>query len=95
MVREARPKTDDEIVRLEFCVKNMMLFSEMSVTQKREIFDAMFDIKTTEEEIVIRQGEIGDILYVVESGEYNAYLRAKGDLIVQVGSQVVSGSGSG
>jgi len=81
--RSARPKTSEEIVRLEFCVKSMMLFSEMSHTQKKEIFDAMFDVTTTEGEVIIRQGEIGDILFLVESGEYDAYLRAMGDQVVQ------------
>ena len=75
----ARPKDPNELQRLEACVSDMMLFSSLSAEQKKEIFDSMFEIVCGEGDIVIRQGDIGDVLYVVEDGKYDAYLRAKGD----------------
>ena len=76
---EARSKTDAELERLTVCTADMMIFSSMEVSQKREIFDAMFELVCELDDLVIRQGEIGDVLYVVEEGTFEAYLRVKGD----------------
>ena len=40
-------------------------------------------VKCTPNQHIINQGEIGDVLYVVESGCYEAFLRAKGEEPVQ------------
>ena len=36
-------------------------------------------VRCSSGEHIINQGEIGEVLYVVESGTYEAYLRQKGD----------------
>jgi len=80
---EARKKTDEEIDRLTACTREMMIFANMEEDKKKEIFDSMFLLSCAEDDLVIRQGEIGDVLYVVEEGKFEAYLRSKGDAVQQ------------
>ena len=46
------------------------------------MIDAMFEVATTSGQSVIKQGDVGDNFYVVESGEYEVYLKQKGEMPV-------------
>ena len=45
-----------------------MLFHAMSEAAQRLVCDCMFEQQARAEQTVIRQGEYGDIVYIVESG---------------------------
>ena len=46
----------------------------MSDSAAQKVCDCMFDQTTAAGETIIKQGENGDIVYVVESGEYDVFL---------------------
>ena len=77
--KPAAPKTPEQIESLTSSCGNLVLFSSMSEEQQRSIFDAMFEVTCSTGDRVIQQGEIGDSLYIVDSGRFCAYLRAKGE----------------
>ena len=54
------------------------LFEPLSEQQKKVVYGAMFDVQCQSNETIIQQGERGDLFYVVESGQYAAYLAASG-----------------
>lgn len=68
------PKTDEQRQRLSDSVKNILLFRALDPEQMNEILDAMFEKKVKPEDVIIRQGDDGDNFYVIESGNYNAYV---------------------
>jgi len=78
-----KPKSEEDVVRLKKAVENIMLFSGMNDKQQTSLFDLMFELQVKKGDLVISQGENGDVLFVVESGTYSAYLRAKGEEAVQ------------
>jgi CRP-like cAMP-binding protein len=81
--KPAAPKTADQLDRLRSACSNIMIFSTMTSEQQGQIFDTMFEVLCEKDNLVIQQGEIGDVLYIVESGVFNAHLRAKGDEVVR------------
>ena len=46
----------------------------MSDSAAQKVCNCMFDQTTAAGETIIKQGENGDIVYVVESGEYDVFL---------------------
>lgn len=56
-----------------------MLFTGLGANQMDAIIDAMFEVGTKVDEDIITQGDVGDNFYVVNSGEYQVYLKQKGD----------------
>jgi CRP-like cAMP-binding protein len=75
----AAPKTDKELECLRRACSEIVLFSQMTAKQQGEIFDHMHSVTCKTGECVIAQGEIGELLYVVETGRFDAFVRAKGD----------------
>ena len=47
--------------------------------QREEIIDVMFPVPCAEGKVVIAQGDVGDNFYIVDSGEYEVFLKQKGD----------------
>ena len=72
------PRRHPEQIESLTSQRQVRLFSSMSEEQ-RSIFDAMFEVTCSTGDRVIQQGEIGDSLYIVDSGRFCAYLRAKGE----------------
>lgn len=67
------PKTDDQRSRLVEPVKNILLFRSLDKEQMNQVSDAMFEKKKVQPgEYIIRQGDDGDNVYVIESGKYKA-----------------------
>jgi len=73
------PKTEKELKCLKEACSGVVLFSAMTSKQQAEIFEHMYSVVCETGDRVITQGEIGDVLYVVESGQFDAYVRAQGD----------------
>lgn len=45
-----------------------------SVQARTAVAECMFEQKTTGGESIIKQGETGDVVYVVETGKYDVFL---------------------
>ena len=55
-----------------------LIFSGMDATAQQLVCDCMFEQQARQGQTVIKQGEYGDIVYIVESGRYEVYLEQAG-----------------
>ncbi|CAB3980715.1 cAMP-dependent kinase type II regulatory subunit-like isoform X2 [Paramuricea clavata] len=72
------PKTDQQRVRLNEAVQNILLFKNLEREQLTRVLDAMFERKVTPDDHVIDQGDDGDNFYVVDSGTYDIFVKIDG-----------------
>ncbi|XP_067003176.1 cAMP-dependent protein kinase type II regulatory subunit [Anabrus simplex] len=72
------PKSDEQRQRLADSVKNILLFRSLDKEQMQDVLDAMFEKKVEAGEYIIKQGDDGDNFYVIESGDYHAYVSTDG-----------------
>lgn len=63
------PKTEDQKSRISARLSVSFIFGQLEDKDKRVVIDAMETVRYRPGEFVIRQGEDGDLLYVVESGK--------------------------
>lgn len=68
-------KTEDQIQRIKARVLQSFLFSNLDHTDLKIVIDSMEERVYKSGEDVIVQGENGDVLFVVESGELNCFKR--------------------
>ena len=73
------PKTDAQRRRLEEAVQSILIVRSLDAEQKRRVIDAMFEVKVSEGQRVITQGDDGDNFYVIESGTFDVFVRANDD----------------
>jgi cAMP-dependent protein kinase regulator len=69
------PKTDEQRARIKSAIANNLLFRDLDEEQERGVLGAMRECKAVTDEVVIRQGDVGEFFYVVESGFLNCYIR--------------------
>jgi len=69
-------KSKESMEILERATKNNLLFEPLDPAQRKMVFGAMVDQKYEAGDIVIQQGERGDIFYVVESGAFEASIKS-------------------
>ena len=81
-VKKVVPKTAESKARIAAATEANALFAGLSEEQRSDVIDAMFEVATTSGQSVIKQGDVGDNFYVVESGEYEVYLKQKGEMPV-------------
>lgn len=72
------PKTDDQRLRLNDAIRNILLFKNVAPEQLSEVLDAMFEKKVQPGDHVIDQGDDGDNFYVIDSGVYEIYVKIDG-----------------
>lgn len=72
------PKTDDQRLRLNESIRNILLFKNVAPEQLSEVLDAMFEKKVQPGDHVIDQGDDGDNFYVIDSGVYEIYVKIDG-----------------
>ena len=72
-------------VRLRRAASEVHFLAHLSEVQLDAMADAMFEVRCTEGEIVIWQGEIGDNLYLVEHGSFDALVLPAGSRPMQGG----------
>lgn len=72
------PKSQNERDRIRSAVKANFLFQHLNDQQQQLVFDVMKRVLVKAGEVVIKQGDAGDLFYVVESGEYSVLI-AQGD----------------
>jgi cAMP-dependent protein kinase regulator len=63
---DARLRLNEVLKRLR---KRSWLFASLGESQRREVIDAMAEVRMIRGQVVIRQGDDGDKFYVVEAGE--------------------------
>lgn len=68
------PKTADQKKMLKYELNKCFLFRSVEKENLENIVDAMFEVKVTKSDMLIKQGEGGDNLYVVEKGKFTAFL---------------------
>jgi cAMP-dependent protein kinase regulator len=70
-VKTVVPKTMDQKIAIEGELNKCFLFQNMDYQQRSSIIDAMTERKAVAGEYIIRQGESGDFLYIIASGEFD------------------------
>lgn len=63
-------KTSEERARLEARLRQSFMFSSLSPQEFEIVVNAISSLKVSAGEVVIREGDQGDCMYVVESGTY-------------------------
>jgi hypothetical protein len=66
-------KTAETLARLAEAVAANPLFVHLEEEQRQTVFEAMFEYPCTGGQTVLRQGDGGDLFFVVESGVYQAW----------------------
>ncbi|KAI0693816.1 camp-dependent protein kinase regulatory subunit [Cytidiella melzeri] len=69
------PKTEEQISRIRGSIQNNFMFRGLDEEQERGVLNAMQEIRVEKDEVVIRQGDVGEYFYVVESGYLECYIR--------------------
>lgn len=83
------PKSDAARERIAVAVKENFLFRNLDAEQREEVFDAMFEKFVEPGESIIEQGDDGDFFYVVDSGEFDIFVKkgsAEPKKVVTVGA---------
>jgi cAMP-dependent protein kinase regulator len=65
------PKSEDQINRIKVRIVQSFIFSNLDSKELQIVINAMEEKSFKAHEVVIKQGEPGDCLYVVDSGELN------------------------
>ncbi|TEB35588.1 camp-dependent protein kinase regulatory subunit [Coprinellus micaceus] len=69
------PKTPEQLRRIKVAIRNNFIFRDLDEEQTKGVLDAMQERKAIMNEVVIRQGDVGEYFYVVEEGQMNCYIR--------------------
>ncbi|KAG5643770.1 hypothetical protein DXG03_009649 [Asterophora parasitica] len=69
------PKTPDQIRRIKASIANNFIFRDLDEEQETGVLNAMRELNVDRNEVVIRQGDVGEYFYVVESGLLHCYIR--------------------
>ncbi len=76
------PKTESERSRLESCTASNILFKGLPEQTRSQIMEAMFERKVRASEIIIREGDLGDNFYLIESGKFSVLKEGVGEVNV-------------
>lgn len=68
-------KTADQLRRIRNSIANNFIFRDLDEEQETGVLNAMQEMNVDSNEVVIRQGDVGEYFYVVESGHLNCYIR--------------------
>ena len=79
----ASPKTPAELERVAAMVKTNFMFQHLTSQQKDQIFAVMTLRNVVEDELVIREGDAGDEMYIIDEGEFSV-LKKNGEGVSQL-----------
>lgn len=68
------PKTEDQLRRIKAAIGNNLIFRDLDEEQETGVLNAMQERKVVKHEVVIRQGDVGEYFYVVESGLLHCFI---------------------
>jgi cAMP-dependent protein kinase regulator len=66
-------KTSDQMKRISDCVASSFLFNSLDEKDLNTVINAMEEKHISSDETVIKQGDNGDVLYIIESGELDCF----------------------
>ncbi|KZT20781.1 camp-dependent protein kinase regulatory subunit [Neolentinus lepideus HHB14362 ss-1] len=69
------PKTPEQLRRIKASIANNFIFRDLDEEQETGVLNAMQEMQVEKDEVVIRQGDVGEYFYVVESGLFYCYIR--------------------
>ncbi|KAH6915296.1 camp-dependent protein kinase regulatory subunit [Coprinopsis sp. MPI-PUGE-AT-0042] len=69
------PKDEDQRRRIKEAIRQNFIFRDLNEEQERAVLDAMQERSVVKNELIIRQGDVGEYFYVVASGQFNCYIR--------------------
>lgn len=70
----AYPKTADQLRRIKASIANNFIFRDLDEEQETGVLNAMQERRLAQDEVIIRQGDVGEYFYVVESGLFYCYI---------------------
>lgn len=83
------PKSNEDIEKIRATIKENVLFKHLNENQLEIVANAMFEKQFKSGDIVIKQGDDGDCLYVVDSGELDVLY--SGEKVATIGQGKVFG----
>ncbi|KAJ4472345.1 camp-dependent protein kinase regulatory subunit [Lentinula aciculospora] len=72
------PKSPTQLARIKSSIANNFIFRDLDEEQETGVLNAMQEVAVDEGEEVIRQGDVGEYFYVVESGILDCYIKSEG-----------------
>lgn len=69
----ATKKTPEELERLSDMVKSNFMFQHLTNAQKEQIFQVMRLKFVTADQTIIKEGDAGDEMYIIDSGEFTVH----------------------
>ena len=69
------PKTASQRSRIEASIEKNLLFRNLDEDQHTDVLNAMKEVRVTKGTEVIVQGAVGDFFYVVESGDFQVWVK--------------------
>jgi cAMP-dependent protein kinase regulator len=69
------PKSQDQLRRIRDSIRSNIIFQNLDEEQENGALNAMREVKVQKGEVIIRQGDVGEYFYVVETGLFNCYIR--------------------
>ena len=76
---DAEPKTDEQIQALTEAMKSSSVFAALGARRIQEAIDKMKEVSCAAKQVVFEQGDAGDAVYIVETGEYGVHIKQAGD----------------
>ncbi|KAG1753890.1 cyclic nucleotide-binding-like protein [Suillus paluster] len=67
-------KTVDQLRRIKASIANNFIFRDLDEEQETGVLNAMQERHLATDEVIIRQGDVGEYFYVVESGLFYCYI---------------------
>ncbi|KAI9219350.1 camp-dependent protein kinase regulatory subunit [Blastocladiella britannica] len=86
------PKTDEQRARIQASVGNNFLFRNLDEDQYADVVNAMSEKRVALDEVVIKQGGVGDYFYVVETGALDVFVNRNGAGDTKVFAYAAGGS---
>ncbi|KAG2118893.1 cyclic nucleotide-binding-like protein [Suillus discolor] len=68
------PKTADQLRRIKSSIADNLVFRDLDEEQETGVLNAMQEHKLAANDVIIRQGDVGEYFYVVESGLFYCYI---------------------
>ncbi|KAH8113346.1 camp-dependent protein kinase regulatory subunit [Phellopilus nigrolimitatus] len=69
------PKTPEQLKRIKSSISSNFIFRDLDEEQETGVLNAMQEITVAAQEVVIRQGDVGEYFYVVESGLLHCFIQ--------------------
>merc|ERR1712072_1504497 len=72
-------KTEEQLTFLRAATSDILFFARCDEEQLGVLLNAMFERRVVEGEFIIRQGDEGDNMYIIQHGEYDIWVNQDKD----------------